>query len=111
MYRSTLDRLETVGARTLLMGHAFKGAPGDLGPVASGPAVGEVLRESLVVDQALTEAVKRALSDAPHAGGGEIARRAVAGLRASLGLEDEPTSGLPISGPVTLPAYLGASQG
>jgi glyoxylase-like metal-dependent hydrolase (beta-lactamase superfamily II) len=105
-YRQTLDRAEAVGARTLLMGHAFKGAAGDLGPVASGPRVGEVFRESVATHEALSRAFEQAVAEAPGAGGGEIARRAIEAVRDRLRLEDEPASGFPPSGIMTLPNYL-----
>jgi glyoxylase-like metal-dependent hydrolase (beta-lactamase superfamily II) len=105
-YRQTLDRAEAVGAQTLLMGHAFKGAAGDLGPVASGPRVGEVFRESVATHEALSRAFEQAVAEAPGAGGGEIARRAIEAVRDRLRLEDEPASGFPPSGIMTLPNYL-----
>ena len=106
-YPASLKKSEAIGARTLLMGHAFKGTAGnDLGPVASGPRVAEVLRESHAFHEALVEAFRRVLAETPDAAGGDVARRAIDALRGTYRLEDEPTSGLPPSGIMTLPNYL-----
>lgn len=109
-YRRTLDRVESVGARTLLMGHGFKGPAGDLGPVAREARVGEVMRESVATHEALSRAFADALAQAPNAPGGEIARRAVASVRDQLKLVDEPASGLPASHVPTLSKYLAAAR-
>src|SRR5829696_9401420 len=48
---ASLKKAEGVQPTTLLMGHAFKGAAGDLGPVATGGNVSAVFRESLAVHE------------------------------------------------------------
>jgi hydroxyacylglutathione hydrolase len=105
-YPDSVKRAEGIGARSLLMGHSFKGPNGDLGPVASGPRVAEVFRESLMIHETLTRAFGEALAGQPGLAGGEIARRAVDSIREALRLEDEPASGYPASGVMTLPSYL-----
>jgi hydroxyacylglutathione hydrolase len=105
-YPDSLKKAEEIGAQTLLMGHAFKGPGGDLGPVARGPRVGEVFRESAAVHQAWERAVREAVAALPDAGGGEVARRAVESLRAQFALVDDPSNGYPASGIMTLPGYL-----
>ena len=105
-YPASLDRVESIGAQTLLMGHAFKGPQGDLGPVASGPRVTEVLRESVTTHEALTRAIRQAMAETPQARGGEVARRAVASMREAFRLQDDPVTGFPASGIMTLPNYL-----
>jgi glyoxylase-like metal-dependent hydrolase (beta-lactamase superfamily II) len=109
-YPASLERVRSVDPSTLLMAHNFRGSAGVLGPVASGPRIADVLRESLSTHQALADAFKRAVAEAPNAGGGEIARRVVAALRDTLGLEDEPGVGVPSSGTTTLPSYLRAAS-
>jgi glyoxylase-like metal-dependent hydrolase (beta-lactamase superfamily II) len=110
-YGRTLGRVEQVGAGVLLMAHEFKGPDGNLGPVAAGPRVAEALRESAAVHEALLAAMKGALAEAPDSDGGTVARRAVAAVRETLGLEDEPASGFPNAAFATLPSYLRAARG
>ncbi|MDP8921933.1 MAG: MBL fold metallo-hydrolase [Chloroflexota bacterium] len=105
-YPSSLAKAEGTGAQALLMGHAFKEPTGDLGPVARGPRVVEVFRESAEVHEAWERAVREARTANPGASGGEIAKRAVESLRAQYELIDEPSNGYPASGIMTLPAYL-----
>jgi hydroxyacylglutathione hydrolase len=111
LYPASLTRAESIGARALLMGHAFKGPDGDLGPVARGPRVAEVFRESAAVHAAWAAAVRDATAALPSAGGGEIARRAVEALRERFGLVDEPSNGFPAAGIMTLPGYLRLARG
>ena len=111
-YPDSLEKAEAIGPTTLLMGHAFKGKDGsDLGPVASGARVADVFRESHAFHTALTDAFRRVVAEAPDAGGGEVARRAVDALRAEYELEPEPSSGLPPAGIMTLPNYLRVARG
>lgn len=110
LYPASVKKAESVGAATLLMGHAFKGPAGDLGPVASGGRVAEVFRESLAVHDAWEGAIRQALAEKPGAATGEVARRAVDLLRERYGLGDAE-GGLPSSGTTTIPAYLRAAQG
>ncbi len=105
-YPDSLRKAESIGAQGLLMGHAFKGPEGDLGPVARGPRVAEVFRESVAVHEAWERAVREAAVAQPGASGGEIARRAVESLRARYNLVDLPSDGYPSSGIMTLPSYL-----
>jgi glyoxylase-like metal-dependent hydrolase (beta-lactamase superfamily II) len=107
-YAGSLKRVGEIGARTLLMAHSFKGANGDLGPVAREERVAEVLRESSAVDQALTEAVKAARAAAPAASDGDLARAAVASLKERLSFELD-AYGLPNAGTTSLPSYLAAT--
>ena len=105
VYAGSLKKAESVGASSLFMGHAFKGAGGDLGPVATGGTVAEVFRESLAVHEAWSGAVAAALSELPNGSAGDRAMRAVALLRDEYGLGDAD-GGYPSSGTTTIPAYL-----
>ena len=107
-YPASLKKAESVSASSLFMGHAFKGADGDLGPVATGGNVAAVFRESLAVHEAWTEAVRQALEELPSCSAGERALRAAAILRDQYGLGDAD-SGYPSSGTTTIPAYLRAA--
>ncbi|MGI8929460.1 MAG: MBL fold metallo-hydrolase [Candidatus Limnocylindrales bacterium] len=107
-YPASLRRAEAIGARTLLMGHAFKGPSGDLGPVASEGRVADIFRESHRVHEALAGAFEQIRAEAPGASGGEVARGVVDRLREPFGLLDEQDSGLPAAGMMTLPSYLRA---
>jgi len=109
-YGASLDKAESTGATTLLMGHAFKGAEGDLGPVATGDRVGKVYGASRETHEAWTSAVRSVLAEKPGAGGGEIALAAVAKLKEHFGLGDAD-AGLPSSGTTTIPAYIRAARG
>ncbi len=109
-YPASIDRVTSMGVGMLLMGHSFRGPDGELGPVAKGPRVAEALRESLATHELLATAFRTALAEVPAGGGGEVARSAVAQIRDTLGLEDEPASGLPGSAIPTLPAYLDAAR-
>jgi glyoxylase-like metal-dependent hydrolase (beta-lactamase superfamily II) len=110
LYPTGLDKAEAVGAKTLLMGHAFKGAEGDLGPVASGDRVGKIFQESRATHEAWTGAVRAALSEQPNAGGGDVARLAVAKLKDQFN-PGEAEGGLPSSGTTTIPAYIQVARG
>lgn len=110
MYPASLDKAESIGATTLAMGHAFKGAEGDLGPVATGDRVGKIFRESRATHDAWAGAVRDALAEKPDAGGGDIALAAVAKLKERFGLGDAD-AGLPSSGTTTIPAYILAARG
>lgn len=105
-YPDSLHKAEAIDAQALLMGHAFKGPNGDLGPVARGPRVAEVFRESVAVHEAWERAVREAAAAEPNAGGGVVAKRAVEALRARFNLVDLPSDGYPSSGVMTLPGYL-----
>lgn len=109
-YPASLKKAESIGATTLLMGHAFKGPEGDLGPVATGARVATVFRESLAVHEDWERAIRQALAELPSASGGEVARRAVSLLRNRYAL-GEAEGGLPSSGTTTIPAYLRAARG
>jgi len=109
-YPASLSKAEAVGAATLLMGHAFKGADGDLGPVARGARVAAVFRESLTTHEAWESAMRAAVAASPGASGAESARTAVESLRERLGLIDEPGNGYPSAGVMTLPAYLNLAR-
>jgi glyoxylase-like metal-dependent hydrolase (beta-lactamase superfamily II) len=104
-YAASLKKAESVGAKTLCMGHAFKGPHGDLGPVARDGNVAAVFRESLAVHESWTGAVKQAISELPQGSPGDRALRAAAILRDQYGLGDAD-SGYPSSGTTTIPAYL-----
>jgi hydroxyacylglutathione hydrolase len=104
-YAASLKKAEGVQPSTLLMGHAFKGADGDLGPVATGGKVSTIFRESLAVHEAWMSAVSKAISELPNGSAGERALRAAALLREQYGLSDAD-SGYPSSGTTTIPAYL-----
>lgn len=105
-YPGSLRKAEAIDAQALLMGHAFKGPDGDLGPVARGPRVAEVFRESVAVHDAWEQAVREAAAAEPNAGGGVVAKRAVEALRARFNLVDLPSDGYPSSGVMTLPSYV-----
>ncbi len=107
-YAASLKKAESVGASSLLMGHAFKGPQGDLGPVATGGMVAAVFRESLAVHEAWTGAVRQAVSELPRGSAGERALRAAELLREQYGLGDAD-GGYPSSGTTTIPAYLRAA--
>jgi hydroxyacylglutathione hydrolase len=109
-YPASLRKAESVGAKTLCMGHAFKGPDGDLGPVARDGNVAAVFRESLAVHEAWTGAVRQALSELPSGTPGDRALRAAAILRERYGL-GEADSGYPSSGTTTIPAYMRVSGG
>lgn len=109
-YGASMERARDLGVNTLLMGHAFLGASGPLGPVARGERVAEVFHESLATHQALTRAFAEAVQAVPGGDGGEIARRAVAAAQAELGLENEAETGLPPGYIRTLPSYLRAAR-
>src|SRR5215212_1080940 len=81
LYPASLDKAESTGATTLMMGHAFKGAEGDLGPVASGDRVGKIFQESRATHEAWNGAVRAALEELPGGDGAEVARRVVAKLK------------------------------
>jgi glyoxylase-like metal-dependent hydrolase (beta-lactamase superfamily II) len=104
-YPASLKKAESIGAASLLMGHAFKGRDGDLGPVATGGKVADVFRESLATHEAWTRAVRQAMSELPNGSGGERAMRAVELLREEFALGDAD-GGYPSSGTTTIPAYL-----
>ena len=107
-YPGSLKRVEEINPKALFMAHAFKGAAGDLGPVARDTRVTEVLRESVEVHQALTEAVRAARAATPNANGGDIARAAAAALQERLSFQLD-ASGLPNAGATTMPSYLAAT--
>jgi glyoxylase-like metal-dependent hydrolase (beta-lactamase superfamily II) len=109
-YPASLKKVESVGARSLFMGHAFRGPDGELGPVATGDSVGAVFRESLAVHEAWTGAVRQALAELPNGSASEQALRTVELLREQYGLGDAD-SGYPSSGTTTIPAYLRAALG
>ena len=104
-YAASLKKAESVGASSLLMGHAFKGPEGDLGPVATGRNVEAAFRESLAVHEAWMGAVQQAIAELPNGSASERALRAAALLRERYGLGDAD-SGYPSSGTTTIPAYL-----
>lgn len=105
IYPASLKKAESTGARSLFMGHAFKGRGGDLGPVATGGKVADVFRESIATHEAWMRAVMQAISELPNGTGGERAMRAVELLREEFALGDAD-SGYPSSGTTTIPAYL-----
>ena len=107
-YPGSLKRVEEISPKALFMAHAFKGAAGDLGPVARDARVAEVLRESAEVHQALAEAVRAARAATPNASGGDIARAAAAALQERLSFQLD-ASGLPNAGATTMPSYLAAT--
>jgi glyoxylase-like metal-dependent hydrolase (beta-lactamase superfamily II) len=109
-YPGSLKKAESVGATSLLMGHAFRGPEGDLGPVATGGRVADVFRESLAVHEAWTGAVGQALAELPSGSASARALRAAELLREQYGLGDAD-SGYPSSGTTTIPAYLRAAGG
>lgn len=109
-YPGSLKKAESVGATSLLMGHAFRGPEGDLGPVATGDRVADVFRESLAVHEAWTGAVGQALAELPSGSASARALRAAELLREQYGLGDAD-SGYPSSGTTTIPAYLRAAGG
>jgi glyoxylase-like metal-dependent hydrolase (beta-lactamase superfamily II) len=104
-YGASLNKAEGIGAKTLCMGHAFKGAGGDLGPVARDGTVATVFKESLATHNAWLGAVQQAISELPSGSASERALRAVALLREEFGLGDAD-AGYPSSGTTTIPAYL-----
>jgi len=104
-YEGSLKKAEGVGAKALLMGHAFKGADGDLGPVARDGKVADVFRESLATHKSWMGAVAKAISETPGGTASERALRAAALLREEYGLSDAD-AGYPSSGTTTIPAYL-----
>ena len=107
-YPDSLKRVEAIGPKALFMAHAFKGAAGDLGPVARDTRVAEVLRESAEVHQALAEAVRAARAATPNASGGNLARTAALALQNRLSFQLDAT-GLPNAGATTMPSYLAAT--
>jgi hydroxyacylglutathione hydrolase len=109
-YPASLKKAESVGARSLFMGHAFRGPDGELGPVAAGDSVGAVFRESLAVHEAWSGAVRQALAELPDGTAGARALRAVELLREQYGLGDAD-GGYPSSGTTTIPAYLRTALG
>lgn len=108
-YPASLDKAESTGATTLMMGHAFKGIEGDLGPVASGDRVGKVYAESRATHEAWDRAVRGLIAEQPNASGLDIAKSAVAILKEQFGLGDAD-AGLPSSGTTTIPAYIRAAR-
>jgi glyoxylase-like metal-dependent hydrolase (beta-lactamase superfamily II) len=109
-YADSIRRARDVGASTLMMGHAFQGPDGDLGPVAHGPHVAEVFRQSLLAHEVLTNAFAGALRDAPDADGGTIASQAVRRASAHLIVEPNPETGFPDGFHRSLPSYLRAAR-
>jgi glyoxylase-like metal-dependent hydrolase (beta-lactamase superfamily II) len=109
-YSESVRLARDIGASTLMMGHAFQGPEGDLGPVARGPRVMEVFRQSLLTHEVLTLAFNAALRESPNAGGGEIARRALDEAKAHLNIELNPETGYPDGFHRTLPSYLRAAR-
>jgi hypothetical protein len=109
-YPASLKKAESTGATTLFMGHAFKGADGDLGPVATGSTVARVYRESLATHEAWDGAVRAALAELPGAKGVDVALRATSKLKEQLSLSDTD-AGLPSSGTTTIPAYIRMARG
>ena len=105
-YVRSLQRVRDIGASTLLMGHAFRGHTDALGPVARGQSPDELLRESLVVHEALARSFQAARAATPAAQLTDIARSAIAEIRDALALEDEADSGFPRGFSRTVPAYL-----
>lgn len=105
-YAASLERAREIRPSTLLMGHAFQGPSGPLGPVARGSRVADVFDESLRTHAVLSEAFARALRDAPTASGGALARRAVEIAGGDLALEIDPALGFPGGFFRTLPGYL-----
>jgi len=104
-YAASLKKAEGIQPTSLLMGHAFKGPDGDLGPVARGDKVRQVFRESLAVHEAWMSAVSKAISELPDGSPSARALHAVSLLRDQYALGDAD-SGYPSSGTTTIPAYL-----
>jgi glyoxylase-like metal-dependent hydrolase (beta-lactamase superfamily II) len=109
-YAASLKKAESAGATSLLMGHAFKGPGGDLGPVATGARVADVFRESLAVHESWMAAVRQAMTELPGGSPGSQALRAAEILREKYALGDAD-SGYPSSGTTTIPAYLRTVKG
>jgi glyoxylase-like metal-dependent hydrolase (beta-lactamase superfamily II) len=109
-YAESVRRAGDVGATTLMMGHGFQGVEGDLGPVATGPRVAEVFRQSLLAHEVLKLAYANALAAAPDGDGGLIARLAVNEASAHLDLDINTESGFPDGFHRTLATYLWAAQ-
>ena len=105
-YVQSVQRVRDVGAPVLLMGHAFRGHSEALGPVARGPSRDELLRESIVVHDALRRSFQAARTAGLATEAADIARGAIAEIREELGLEDEAESGFPRGFSRTVPAYL-----
>lgn len=109
-YAESIRRAGDIGATTLMMGHAFQGPDGDLGPVARDGRVTEVFRQSLLTHQVLTNAFAAALTDGAPKNGGSVAKRAVERARAHLTIETNPETGYPDGFHRTLPSYLRSAR-
>ena len=105
-YADSLRRARDIRPSALLMGHAFQGPDGALGPVARGRAVADVFHESLRTHNVLSLSFSTALHDAPDASGGDVARRALEIAVADLRLDVDPALGFPWGFFYTLPGYL-----
>jgi glyoxylase-like metal-dependent hydrolase (beta-lactamase superfamily II) len=105
-YAESLKRAREIRPRALMMGHGFAGPDGPLGPVARGERVDQVFHESLRTHDVLTRSFAEAVTAAPAASGGDLARRAVQLSAADLSLEIDPALGFPYGFFRTLPGYL-----
>lgn len=105
LYGTALKTVDATGVDNLFMAHSFRGEHGALGPVARGPNVREVIRESQAVHRALSNAAAAAVATDT---GAAAARKLVTLATPELALETGP-DGYPGSAGYTLPAYLRAA--
>jgi glyoxylase-like metal-dependent hydrolase (beta-lactamase superfamily II) len=105
-YPTSIRKARDVGATSLMMGHDFQGVDGPLGPVATGPRVAEVFRQSLLAHEAITNAYAAALASAPDADGNRLARMAIERADVYLRLDTNTESGFPDGFHRTLATYL-----
>ena len=109
-YGDSVRHARGIGASTLMMGHAFQGPDGDLGPVARGPRVAEVFRQSLLAHEVLSNAYTVALRESPDGDGATLTQAALERMKAHLTMEFSPETGYPDGFHRTLPSYLRAAR-
>jgi glyoxylase-like metal-dependent hydrolase (beta-lactamase superfamily II) len=109
-YAASVVRARDLRPRTLLMGHAFQGREGALGPVAHGERVDDAFQESLHTHDLLRRSFARAVQTAPAASGSEVARRALADFATHLPLSIDEATGFPGGYFWTLPGYLAMAR-
>jgi glyoxylase-like metal-dependent hydrolase (beta-lactamase superfamily II) len=109
-YGDSVRHARGIGASTLMMGHAFQGPDGDLGPVARGPRVAEVFRQSLLAHEVLSNAYATALRESPAADGATLTQAALEKMGTHLTMEMSAETGFPDGFHRTLPSYLRAAR-